>query len=105
MRIVTMVGRFEWMWGITATGWFAGLAFYPWMTQNQVSLLTFGLLGIIGAFVSPMMGAGVLSLFAQIQDDVLCNDLRRPDAFLPSALAAAVLAFLTVVVALAIVTQ
>lgn len=104
MRIVTVLGRFEWMWLITASGWFAGLAVYPWLTQSQVSVLTFALLGVIGAVVSPMMGAGVLSLMAQIQDDVLCNDLRRPDAFLPGAFSSAVLAFLTVVLALTILS-
>jgi hypothetical protein len=104
MRIMTMLGRFEWMWGITATGWLAGLAFYPWLTQTHVSLSTIVLLGVVGVAVSPMMGAGVLSLIAQFQDDILCNDQRRPDTFLPGALSASVLAFLTVVGALAILS-
>jgi hypothetical protein len=104
MRIMTTLDRFEWMWGITAAGWLAGLAFYPWLTQSQVSFSTFVLLGLIGAAVSPMMGPGVLSLIAQFQDDVLCNDQQRPDTFLVGALSASVLAFLTVVGALAILS-
>jgi hypothetical protein len=102
MRIMTSLGRFEWMWGITAAGWLAGLALYPWLTQIRVSSPTFILLGIVGVAVSPMVGAGVLSLIAQFQDDVLCNDQRRPDTFLLGALSASALAFLTVVGALAI---
>jgi len=102
MRIMTTLGRFEWMWGITAAGWLAGLALYPWLTQTQVSFSTFIVLGIVGAAISPMMGAGVLSLIAQFQDDVLCNDRRRPDTFLLGAVSASVLAFLTIVGALAI---
>ena len=102
---MTKLDRFEGMWAITAAGWFAGLAFFPWVMQSQVSILAIVLLAIIGAVVSPMMGTGVLSLIAQIQDDVLYNDRRRPDAFLPAALGAAVLAFLTVVIALLILSQ
>jgi hypothetical protein len=101
MRMMTTLGRFEWMWGITAAGWLAGLAFYPWLTQDQLSLSTFVLLALIGAAVTPMMGPGILSLIAQFQDDVLCNDRKRPDTFLVSALSASALAFITVVGALA----
>lgn len=92
------------MWAITAAGWLAGLAYYPWLTQKSVSGLTVAVLAMVGAAVSPMIGAGVLSLVAQIQDEVLCNDQARIDAFLPSTLAAATLAFLTVVLALSILT-